>query len=185
LSSPDVECKAWSKGGSLLRQVLIELIDLLREQKDALSNMLVLSRNERMIIINGETEKLENVVRLEFRELSKLGAIEKRRAALHTVIASEFNLPADNVTVSAIAGRAEPDEREAITKLQTELSALIKQHADINMENRELVKAHLEYTEAMLELMVDSEDPLNNFYGGDGRAATERRKTTGFFNGHA
>jgi len=180
-----LECEKWNQGGGLLRQVLVELIDLLREQKDALSNMLMLSRNERLIIINGETEKLENVVRLEFRELSKLGAIEKRRAALHKVIASELNLQDDSVTVSAIVGRAEPDEREAITKLQAELTALIGQHADINMENRELIKAHLEYTEAMLELMVDSEDPLNNFYSGDGRAATERRKTTGFFNGHA
>jgi flagellar biosynthesis/type III secretory pathway chaperone len=80
---------------------------------------------------------------------------------------------------------AEPDELDVIVKLQLELVALIEQHSNINMENRELIKAHLEYSEAMLELMVDSEDPLNNFYGGDGRVVADRKKTTGFFNSHA
>jgi len=147
--------------------------------------MLELAGEKRRIIINSETEKLEGIVRLELRELSKLGAIEKKRAGLHKTIAEELNIQNGEVTVSAIAQRAQPDERDILTKLQTELITLIGQHADINTENRELIKAHLEYSEAMLELMMESEDPLNNFYGGDGKAAPERRKTTGFFNGHA
>ena len=168
-----------------MRQTLEELTGLLLEQKGALSNLLELSKEERRIIIKGETEKLEGIVRLELRELSKLGAIEKKRAGLHKAIAQELNIPDDNITVSAIAERAKDDEREAIKKLQTDLNDMIRQHTDINKENRELVQAHIEYTEAMLELVVDSEDPLNNFYGCDGKAATDRKKATGFFNGHA
>jgi len=162
-----------------------ELFDLLLEQKSVLTNMLELSREERRIILSNDIGELESIVRLELRELSKLGAIEKKRLALHKDIAAEFGLPEKDLTVSAIAQRAQPDDREAIIKLQTELMDLINQHTDVNMENRELIKAHLEYSEAMLELMVDSEDPLNNFYGGDGKAASERKKSTGFFNGHA
>ena len=168
-----------------MRQVLLDLVELLLEQKSVLTNMLDLSRKERQIIIGGETDKLEGVVKLELRELSKLGAVEKKRAALHKEIAAQLNLQDDNLTVSAIAERAEPDEREAIVNLQTELTSLISRHTDINAENRELIKAYIEYSEAMLEIMVDSEDPLNNFYGGDGKTALDRRKTTGFFNGHA
>jgi len=33
--------------------------------------------------------------------------------------------------------------------------------------------------------MVGSEDPLNNMYGGDGKAAADRKKSTGFYDGHA
>ena len=168
-----------------MRQVLKELIGILIEQKSLLSDMLNLSKEERLVIINGEAKKLEDIVRLELRELSKLNATEKKRMALHKAIASELNLPGNDITVSAIAQRADPDERDAIINLQTGLVTLINQHTDINTENRELIKARLEYTEAMLELMVDSEDPLNNFYGGDGKISTERRKTTGFFNGQA
>ena len=168
-----------------MRQILEELIGLLLEQRSVLADMLNLSLEKRRIIMSCETEKLENVVRLELRELSKLNAIEKKRSALHKTLAIEFNLPENDITVTAIAGRASQEEREAITKLQTELTALIEQHTDINTENRELIKAHLEYTEAMLETMVDPEDPLNNFYGGDGKMTADKRKTTGFFNGQA
>jgi len=158
---------------------------MLSEQKNVLESLLGLAREERQIIIDGESKKLEDVVRRELRELSKLGAIEKKRAALHKIISEELTLPVQELTVTAIAERAEPDEREAIVKLQKELTALISQHTALNTENRELIKAHIEYSETMLDLMVGVEDPLNNFYGGDGKAAPDRKKTTGLFDGHA
>jgi len=168
-----------------MRQVLVELCAILSEQKDVLESMLEMAREERQIIIDGKSDKLEDVVRRELRELSKLGAIEKKRAALQKAIAEEFDLPTQELTVTAVAERAEPDEREAIVKLQKDLTIYINQHTALNMENRELIKAHMEYTETMLDLMVGVEDPLNNFYGGDGKAAPDRKKTTGFFDGHA
>jgi len=162
-----------------------DLCVLLLEQKNVLERMMELSREERRIIISGESSKLEDIVRQELRELSKLGGIEKKRIALHKTIASEFGLPEKQLTVSAIAERAQPDERRKITELQKDLTAIISQHTALNMENRELIKAHIEYSETVLELMVGAEDPLNNFYGGDGRSAPDKKKTTGFFDGHA
>ena len=168
-----------------MRQSLEDLCALLIEQKGVLENMLELSREERGIIISGEAELLEGVVRKEIRELSKLGAIEKKRLALHKVIGAEIGLPEEDITVSAIARRVEPDERETLKRLQKELTALVDGHTGLNQENRELIKAHIEYSEAILDLLVDSEDPLNNFYGGDGKAIEDRKKSTGFFDGHA
>ena len=168
-----------------MRQTLADLCILLQEQKEVLGNMLELAKEERQIIISGESEKLENVIRLEIKELNKLGAIEKKRLALHQIIAAELGLQDDEITVTKIADKAQPEERDAIRKLQTELMPIIEEHAAVNMENRELIKAHIEYSETMLELMVGSEDPLNNMYGGDGRAAPEKKKTTGFYDGHA
>ena len=168
-----------------MRKVLRELCDLLSEQKSVLEEMLRLSAEERRIIISGEAEQLEAIVKLEFRELSKLGAIEKKRMALHNTISEEFKIPASDLNVTAIAESASPDEREEIKKLQTELTELIKQHAALNAENRELINAHLEYSDMMMNLMVGSEDPLNNFYGGDGKATEEKKKSTGFFDSRA
>ena len=168
-----------------MRQLLADLCGLLSEQKSVLEDMLRLSHEERRVIIGGEAELLEDVVRRELKALSKLNAIEKKRTELHEAISKQFGLPVGDLNVSSIARRAEPDERAAIKKLQTELTALLKQHTEMNMENRELIKAHIEYTDAMVYAMVDPEDPLNNFYGGDGKAAPERKKSTGFFDGRA
>ena len=168
-----------------MRQTLADLCAILLEQKAVLENMFELAKEERQIIVSGESDRLEDVIRLEIRELNKLGAIEKRRLALHRDIAAMLGLQDDEMTVSKIAAKAQPDERDAIVKIQTDLVALIEEHSAINMENRELIKSHIEYSETMLELMVGSEDPLNNMYGGDGRAAPDRKKTTGFYDGHA
>ena len=168
-----------------MRQLIADLCGLLNEQKKMLENMLQLSREERRIIIDGEADKLEGIVRQELRELSKLGAIEKKRIALHKGIAEEFGLSEQEMNVSAIAERAEPDEQKLIRALQSLLTDLINEHTALNAENRELIKAHIEYSDIMLNLLVDSEDPLNNFYGGDGKATSEGRKSTGFFDGHA
>ena len=168
-----------------MRQTLADLCALLQEQKEVLGNMLELSKEERHILINGEADKLENVIRLEFKELNKLGAVERKRLALHKVIAAELGLQDDEITVSNIADKAQPDERDAIRKLQNELMQLIEEHTALNLENRELIKSHVEYSETMLELMVGSEDPLNNMYGVDGKAAAEKKKTTGLYDGHA
>jgi len=168
-----------------MRQVLRDLCDLLNEQKSLLEGMLMLSQEERRIIISGEAEQLEDIVRRELKELSKINAIEKKRLALNEMISAQLGLPLEGLNVSAIAQRAEPDERDVILKLQTEFSSLLRQHTEINLENRELIKAHFEYTDAIMDLLVGSEDPLNNFYGVDGKAAPERKKSTGFFDSRA
>ena len=168
-----------------MRQSLNDLCSLLNEQKSVLESMLLLSQEERRVIISGQAELLEDIVRKEFKELSKINAIEKRRLALHELISKEFGLPLHEISVTSIAERAEPDERVVLKKLQTELSSLLQQHSDINKENRELIEAHFEYSEALMDILVDSEDPLNNFYGDDGKAAAERKKTTGFFDSQA
>ncbi|MCL2151620.1 MAG: flagellar protein FlgN [Oscillospiraceae bacterium] len=168
-----------------MKQVFEELIALLNDQKAALSSMLELSREKQLTIVSDDTGKLENIVRQELRQLSKLGALDRKRAGFVKGITEELDMRENDVTVSAITRLVEPNEREAIIKLQTELVDLIEQHSNINAENRELIKARLEYSEAMLELMVDPEDPLNNFYGGDGKADMDKKRTTSFFNGHA
>lgn len=168
-----------------MRQSLVDLCNILEEQKQVIGNMLELSKQERQIIIDGESEKLEDIIRLELKELSKLGGIEKRRIELHGTIAKDVGLPVQNLTVTKIAEKVSPTEREKIKAVQKELMALIDEHKAVNMENRELIKAHIDYSEAMVGLMVGKEDPLNNLYSGDGSAVSEQTKKTGFFDGHA
>jgi len=168
-----------------MRQTLADLCTLLQEQKVVLGNMLKLAKEERQIIIDGESDKLEGVIRLELKELNKLGAIEKKRLALHKVIAVELGLPDDDITVTKIAEMAQPDERSTLKKLQAELMPIIEEHTAVNAENRELIKSHIEYSESMLELMIGSEDPLNNMYGDDGKSTPDRIKATGLYDGHA
>jgi len=165
--------------------VLKELCGLLDEQKGIIERLLGLSQEKQRIIINGESALLEDIVRKELRVLSELNATEKKRPALNRAISAELKLPEAGQTLSSIAERAEPGEAEAIRGRQAELAELIDRHSNLNKQNQELIKAHLEYSEMMLNLIVGPDDPLNNLYGGDGKSAPIKKKSTGFFDGHA
>ena len=168
-----------------MRPVLTDLCGLLNEHKSVLDDMLMLSQEEQRIIISGEAELLEDIVRREFKKLSQLNAIEKKRMELREKISAELGLSVQELNVSSIVERAEPDEREIIIKLQTELTSLLKLQIDINTENRELIEAHFEYTDTLMDLVAGSDDPLNNFYGGDGKTAPEKKKATVFIDSRA
>jgi flagellar biosynthesis/type III secretory pathway chaperone len=168
-----------------LRQVLVELCDLLNEQKDILNRLLELAQEEQRILIGGESDKLEAVVRLELKELSKLNAAEKKRTTLNKTIATELGLTEGNISITEIGAKVEPAEKELLIKIQKELLVLIEEHAILNSQNRDLINSHMEYSNAMLDMLSEPEDPLNNFYGDDGKATIDKKKSSGFYSGHA
>ena len=48
--------------------------------------------------------------------------------------------------------------------------ALAKELKKRNNINDELIKTHLQFVNTMITLLTPDNDPLNNYYGGDGRA---------------
>jgi len=168
-----------------MRQTILDLCGILQDEKTIVADLLELAKEEREIIIAGESTKLEDIIRLQIKQINKLGALEKKRTVINKSISGETGIPETAITITAILESANPNERAKLIPLQKQLTTMVEQHATINAENRELIKSHLEYSETMLELMAGAEDPLNNMYGGDGRAAAERRKSTGFVDGHA
>lgn len=168
-----------------MRQTILDLCSILQDEKAVVADLLELAKEEREIVVSGESDKLEDIIRLQIKQLNKIGALEKKRTEVNRVISLETGIPEANMTITAILETADPNERAKLMPLQKQLTDMVEQHVAINTENRELIKSHVEYTDTMLELIVGAEDPLNNMYGGDGRAAAERKKSTGFYDGHA
>ncbi|MCL2221139.1 MAG: flagellar protein FlgN [Oscillospiraceae bacterium] len=168
-----------------MRQTILDLYSILQDEKVIVADLLELAKEEREIIVAGESTKLEDVIRLQIKQINKLGALEKKRTEINKNIAREIGIPETGITITAILETATQNEKAKLEPMQKLLTVMVEQHATINAENRELIKSHLEYSETMLELMAGAEDPLNNMYGGDGKSTTERRKSTGFIDGHA
>lgn len=168
-----------------MRQSIIDLCSILQEEIEVVAETLNLAKQEQDIIVAGEAGNLENIIKLEIKQLNKLGQLEKQRTELHKVFALEMGVSEEETTISRILESSDQNEKLKLAPIQEELRALVTQHTAVNAENRELIKAHMEYSDTMLGLMVGAEDPLNNMYGGDGRAKDERRKSTGFYDGHA
>jgi flagellar biosynthesis/type III secretory pathway chaperone len=161
------------------------MLTLIESVKTAQEELLNLSYEARRVILSGDTVRLSEIVNGELRALSRINAAEKKRAAQLPGVAALLGLPEGGVTVSAIAERAAPDERDAFERLQKELSGLFTAQREMNAINQDLLEAQLEYSDAMMNVITPPEDALNNFYGGDGRTSDERRESTGFIDWQA
>lgn len=169
-----------------MRQVFEDLRKLLLDQRDVIRSIIPLSQDKREVLLNGESQRLEEIVKKEFSALKKLNAAEKKRADHIILIQNELGLPtATNISISEIAEVASPDERDVLLNLQEELIVALAELTEINKGNQELLIAHFEYTDAMMNLLTEPEDPLNNFYGEDGREVEEKTTSTGFFDSRA
>lgn len=164
-----------------MNDVLAPVIELLREQKKLHEDVLDLSGEKRQVIVKGETERLNEIVRLEMKAVARFRTLEKKRAAALSGAAAEAGVPAEGLTMTMLIDMAQGGEREELNVLQKELRSLVEAQSELNRMNKELLEAHLEYTDTMLEVLVGAEDPINNFYDGAGRSEYESRRTAGLF----
>lgn len=158
------------------------MYNLLFELKKLQQELLELSYKKRKYAYLNDIEGLNETVGQEMKYLSDLNSLEKKRQNLQAKLSEIMSVPEKDITISFIIDRAGGKMKENFITLQKELSGLLKAQADINAINKTLLETHLEFTDAMLSVIVDSEDPLNNYYNGEGRALDkEIKKSAGLF----
>lgn len=159
------------------------MCELLEEHISVQGSLLELSQEKKQVIISGNTERLNEIVQTELKSLARMNSIEKRRTALVAALSKELGVQEGELTVSVLSERAGGTPAGSrLTALQEELTKLLREQADQNNINKKLLETQLEYTDTMLNLIVGPDDPLNNFYGGDGRTTdAEIRKSAGIF----
>lgn len=145
--------------------------DVLAEQAAVLEALLALSREKRGAVLQNDTERLTEIVGGESRALSRMAKAEKRWAAVLPPAWEALGLTGEPVTLRVLIEHAEGEQRARLSSLHGEISATLDALKAQNTENGQLVEAQLAYTDMMLGLLGGSADPLNNFYGTDGRAS--------------
>lgn len=165
-----------------MEQALNTIYELLLEQADVQKKLLDLSQEKRKVIIANDTGRLSEIVQIELKHLSAVKSIEKKREAAVSVVADMMNVPKEEITLSYLAGLVSGEAQQRYLRIQKELSDVLKSQLEANDLNQKLLETQLDYTNLMLTIMSDTDDTLNNFYGGDGKAANpDMGGSTGFF----
>ena len=165
-----------------MRTELETVFNLLTEQMRIQRELLELSHEKLKAITGFDTEALNSVVKGELLLLSKMKSLEKRRLIVMAPAARLLALEGDDITISAIAERAETQEAVSFLNLKKEMTALVREQTELNEMNRRLLEAQIEYTDAILSIIVGNEDPINSLYDDSG-LSSERPRSTGFFDG--
>jgi flagellar biosynthesis/type III secretory pathway chaperone len=152
-----------------MQNALEEMLKLLSEQKKIQSELLSLSYGKRKAVLGNQTELINGIVQKENMYLSAARALEKKREQILPVLSEHFGIPESGVTVSVIIEKTSGELQSRFMAVQKELSVILKTQTELNRLNQDLLKARLDYTNTVLDLLVGPEDPLNNFYNEDGK----------------
>ncbi|NLT57764.1 MAG: flagellar protein FlgN [Clostridiales bacterium] len=150
-----------------------QMIALLEDCGRMQRELLALSVEKRQVVTAGQTGRLSEITQLELKALAGLNALEKRRGGLAAAIAAETGADPQALTVGRLAELApDPDLKRRLLQLQRELTALVGRLQELNRQNGELIKTHLDYGETMLNLMVEDAASPYNLYDEHGGAAS-------------
>lgn len=161
--------------------LLVAMEEMCRVYRDMNS----LSAEKQQVIMRGDTTRLEEIVRQELRLVHESAGLDKKREQAAAQLALEAGIGKDeqiNITRLAALGGDGGDRLAALGK---ELASLLSGQKKLNEASRNLLEAHIEYADVMLNLMVGPEDPLNNIYGAQGTGEKERRQSPGLFDRQA
>ena len=150
-------------------QIIDDVYALLLEQKAVQDKLLGLALRKRDSIVKNDTDSLTSIVNEEYIMLSQVNTIERRRVKTLSGIADIVGKPAKEITISDMIDHANERQRPLLETLQKEFLDILTRLKAQNDENGVLVDAQLEYINVMLSVIAGPEDPLNNFYGGNGQ----------------
>lgn len=157
------------------------LLDIMRETESDQEELLQLALQKRPAILGNKTEELNEIVSREYRLLSQMKNTEKRRAAVVSETAVEAGVPVEELTLFALAERLPETvaaELGAVRDSILKVADLLKTE---NAINGSLLETQLSYTGMMLDLFGSTEDPINNFYGSDGKSSGPEVKRNNIF----
>lgn len=145
---------------------------LLLEQMDVQKQLLSISRNKRDVIAKSDTDELESIITLEYELMSKMKLVEKRRTLEMSRLSDFTDIPVRDIKITDLISLSGSDMGAKLGAVHRELLDTIDALRDQNQQNLMLLETQLEYTDMMLNFFGGSEDPLNNFYGTDGRSSS-------------
>jgi len=163
----------------MVEQSLQPILDLMDMQIKEHGELLELSYEKGQVIIKNDTERLNEIVQQELRHLSAINKIEKKRIGVLAEISKEIGMAAEDVTVGVLAEHAGGETRDKLEYAQKELLGILRTQSELNEANRKLIETQLEFSDAMLNLLVGDGETTDNFYGADGKSG--KTKTDGRF----
>lgn len=165
-----------------MKAIIEAVYALLQEQNQIQRELLDLSHTKRQAVINNDTDKLTEIISQEFRLLARMDKIEKRRISAVSEASESLGKAQSDITVSDLLAHADGQMKTQLAAVREEIITNAKMLQDQNSIIRNMVEAHLQYTDTMIGFIGETTDPLNNFYDMKGKSSeADIRQSAGLF----
>lgn len=140
-----------------------ELINILREELEAIHILKKLTYEKTDIIIKNEVEKLEETTKREEELINKMGIAEERRLKLMDSWGINTNFSLSEVIEKI------PEEKEELIEIKDKLSNFLHDIQGRNQINNELINDNLQWLEFNMNLISNIQTPTT--YGKESKNA--------------
>lgn len=132
-----------------MASLIEELIHTLESENSEYEKLLKLSKDKTPIIIEGNTEKLREIVAHEQEHTDKIATLEKKRTEVVSDIATVLNKDVNTLTVKHIISllKGQDKEQNMLAEVHDKLKLTLNDMVVINEINKQLIEESLELVE--------------------------------------
>ncbi len=142
-------------------KLLKELCENLEEQLATYKLLVKYEQEKQEVLVNGEINQLEELVKKEQKVVFKNGELEKTRQEHISQLAEQAGVPQDDLTISRVIELAEGDMKDRLSNVYEELEYVLVELKDLNLKNNSLIEQSLSYINYSLDILVGAskDDP--------------------------
>ena len=132
-----------------------EIISCLEKQKSIYEELLSISRKKKQVLIDGNVEKLDSMVKREGNLIIEIGDLENKREKAVEALAKELGCSSKELTVSYVCDRVADKRVGLIRSLADSIGSILKELKELNDINGKLIEQSLEYVNFSINLVAD------------------------------
>ncbi len=150
-------------------QVLQQLLALMEEQVKVMSDLAELSRKKSHLLVDGELEGLDVLLRGEQALILQLGRLEDRRFRLQTDLAAQLGIHPSALTLETLLQKVPPAYADRCRQVAEGYSKAADELAHLNHLNADLVQQAMAFLDFSLQLLGVREPPSGRVYSPKGQ----------------
>lgn len=140
-----------------------DLLETMQKQLEIYRMLLALAFEKQPVLVKGDIPELEAIIKEEELIILQVGRLEEQRSVLHLALANHFSLSPEELSLSEIVKRTEGEMSQAFQQVFEEMTGVLKDLAEINQNNTNLIKSSLEYINLTLDLLTNTDSvPVYN-----------------------
>ena len=149
-----------------MEKILAGLAENMENQLGLYRKLLSLASAKQPVLVKGDIHQLERITQDEEGLILQVGRLEEQRQFLHNDLAGHFALSADDLTVSEIISRVDEAEGARFSRITEGFTEVLKELAEMNKANTELVRNSLELVNFYFNILTD-DDSTPSYKGKD------------------
>lgn len=151
-----------------------EMLRHLDEQAKIISDLIALGRKKADVIVKGDMQTLDLLVKGEQKLVWHLGRVEEQRIKMQQQVADSLGVSAVALTMSLLMEHAPAERKEQLEASMRAYTELLQEYQELNELNMQLVQQALAYVDFSLQVM-EAKPAQGKVYSAQGSTAKGKK----------